>query len=243
MTLGFPAAFHTSRTRPINLMLARQAGESDTGDSHSTRILPCPTLPNASERSASSSSAGSASGLFLSTTRQNGTPDVSTWTYLSASATASGMAEYRSCQKQTAAQIDFFRAEPDTTDPAALRTAAACELAESAFVGGELPEAHIGGFLENFVAGRLGAAEELVGAAGAAVPQDRHVFNRVLVERAPAALGIGRPDYATGDHARKRRRVTARVPLTGFWEAVPQFIARRPTPSATGEVPVGYGLP
>lgn len=110
-------------------------------------------------------------------------------------------------------------------------------------MGGELPEAHIGGFLANFVAGRLGAAEELVGAAGAAVPQDRHVFNRVLVARAPAALGIGRPDYATGDHARKRRRVTASVPLTGFWEAVPHFIARRPTPSATGEIPVGYGLP
>ena len=124
-----------------------------------------------------------------------------------------------------------------------VRAAAACELAESAFVGGELQEEHIGGFLEHFVAGRLRAAEELVGADRAAVPRDRHVFNRVLMDRAPAALRLDRPDYTTGDHARKRRRVTASVPLTGFWEAVPHFIARRPASSATGEIPVGYGLP
>lgn len=152
------------------------------------------------------------------------------------------MAGYCSSQKQTAAQILFFRDEPETADPLQLRVAAGCELAESAFVGGELPKEHVGKFIESFVMNKLEDAEQLVASAGGrGSPQSRHLFNHVLTQTAPDTLGIGRCGFSENSARRPVRAAPAAVVATGFWDAVPIFVAHRAR--VRGDVPVGCGLP
>ncbi len=153
------------------------------------------------------------------------------------------MATYASSQQQTATQIQFFRREPETADPVELRIAAGCELAESAFVGGELPETCVGDFIANFVSNRLEAAERLVRGSGASnSAQPRHRFNLILARDAPLTLGIAAPGFSAGAAPRPHRTYRTPAKPTGFWENVPAFIAHRPA-ARNGTVPVGYGLP
>jgi hypothetical protein len=163
---------------------------------------------------------------------------------MATTAGAAGAAAFVSSAERSSEQIQFFQIPPDTECADRARVAAACEAAESAFVGGELRPDRVDAFIASFMETQLTRTMDML--VPAAATQKRTAFSQLVASEVPTVARIvGDCADLCVNGARKRARYTppAAVMPPQFWVARPVFLtARDAVPLGSGRVGVGYGL-
>ena len=164
---------------------------------------------------------------------------------MAGTAGTAGAAPYVSSAERSSEQIRFFRISPDTECAERARLAAACEAAESAFVGGELRADRVNAFIESFMDNRLAHAMGML--VPAATTQKRTAFSQLVASDVPTVSRvIGDCADLCANSARKRVRYVppAAVIPPQFWVSAPAFLAARDVTVVDPDwgPGVGYGL-
>lgn len=150
-----------------------------------------------------------------------------------------------SSAERSSEQIRFFRIPPETESADRARLAAACEAAESAFVGGELRADRVDDFIASFMDNRLAHAMGML--VPAVTTQKRTAFSQLVALDVPTVSRVlGDCADLCANSARKRVRYTPPSAVTPpqFWVSAPAFVAARDEAVVDPDrgPGVGYGL-